>query len=261
MKNHYFIGHMLDDNNNINILKNIQKNIRKRYKLNNFHFNNKLYVNFVYLGYYDDDIIKEFMNKVGSILMNEIAEKISELNCYYKSYKIYNDKSYYRISILIDDISNIIIKTIIPYLFKEAIMPIFNKNKIMYPSIDLIYYKSSDIPTNKNTITMDLPKNKFKITSLSLIRGSPTQIRSGLPSKHDQLHLDEVYKYRVLLKPLLSVNKNSNKEINQEINQKVNQEINHKEINDINNVTRTRIQNNNNNVTRTRIQNNNNNAN
>jgi len=40
----------------------------------------------------------------------------------------------------------------------------------------------------------------FKIDHISLLRGTPTKVRSGTPSVHDQMTLEEVSKYTFPLK-------------------------------------------------------------
>jgi hypothetical protein len=66
----------------------------------------------------------------------------------------------------------------------------------MKPSIDLIYYKeSSKIDGKNDDINILLPEDKFIIDHISLIKGSPIRVRSGTPSIHNQMTLEEVYKY------------------------------------------------------------------
>ena len=40
---------------------------------------------------------------------------------------------------------------------------------------------------------MMIPLEKFKIDHLSLIKGKSVKVRSGTPSLHDQLNLEEIY--------------------------------------------------------------------
>jgi hypothetical protein len=49
-------------------------------------------------------------------------------------------------------------------------------------------------------INIQIPTDKFKINHISLIKGNPVKIRSGTPSIHDQMNLEEVYKYNFPLK-------------------------------------------------------------
>ena len=111
-------------------------------------------------------------------------------------------KTFYKISLKFTDEENLLEKIIIPYLHQNAILPIYEKKKnILKPTIDLIYYKYSKIiGDNKEAIKIQVPTDKFKINHISLIRGTPIKLRSGTPSTHDQLNLEEVNKYYFPLK-------------------------------------------------------------
>ena len=104
------------------------------------------------------------------------------------------DKSYYKISLKINDESNVLEK-IATYLYQEAILPVYNKKQLLKPSIELLYYKSSQKLKNKNDIKIQLPAQEFKINNISLIKGTSIRSRSGTPSLHDQMSLEEVRKY------------------------------------------------------------------
>lgn len=199
-KNHFFIGNIFNDINQIKLLKNIQKKLKKKYALKNYHFNNRFYANLIYIGYLDNVTAKLYMNNIINSLLLAISNNISILECNYTGYKITFDKSYYKISLDFTDINNKLQEVIIPYLFKYGIQPIFPNRKNTYsPLIDIIYYKNSSIlETKGNKINMQIPADTFKIDHLSLIKGSGIRVRTGIPSLHDQMNLEEVVKFNLL---------------------------------------------------------------
>ena len=201
-KYHFFIGNIFTSEDQLIALKNIQKKLKKKYLLKDSHYNNKLCTNLIYLGYLDNETANNYMNNIICKLLTAISNKFSTLKCKYTGYKIDYDKSYYKISLQFDDENNYLKQIIVPYLYENGILPIYDKKKYIHdPSIDLIYYKKSSIlESKKNGVTIQLPQNEFDINYLSLIKGTPTNIRSGTPSVHDQMYFEEIYQYKFPLK-------------------------------------------------------------
>jgi len=199
-KNHFFIGNIFNDLNQIRLLKNIQKKLKKKYALKEYHYNNKFYANLIYIGYLDNETAKLYMNNIINSLLIAISNNINVLDCNYIGYKITFDKSYYKISLDFSDINNVLNKTIIPYIFNEGILPVYPSRKNTYvPIIDLIYYKNSDILKSKgNKINIQIPTNNFKIDHLSLIKGTSVRVRSGFPSLHDQMNFEEIKRFNLI---------------------------------------------------------------
>jgi hypothetical protein len=198
-KNHFFIGNIFNDINQIRLLRNIQKKIKNKYSLKGYHYNNRFYANLIYIGYFDNETAKLYMNNIINSLLTAISNNINLLECNYSNFKITYDKSYYKISLNFDDKNNILKKIIIPYLFNEAISPIYPQRKnVYYPIIDLIYYKNSDkLISTKNKINIQIPNDTFTIDHISLIKGTSIRVRSGLPSLHDQMNLEEVNRFNL----------------------------------------------------------------
>ena len=211
-KNHFFIGNIFNDENQIRLLRNIQKKLKKKYGLKNYHWNNVLFSDMIYLGYFTTEVAQIYMDEIISHLLKAIAERFSYLNCSYTGFKLDYDKSYYRISLKFTDTNNYLESIIIPYLHQNAILPVFPSRKaIKKPSIDLIYFKNSyvlnkkkDLQEMKDSIKIQFPIDTFKIDHISLIKGSATRSRSGTPSTHNQMSLVEISRYNFPLKNNLS---------------------------------------------------------
>ena len=201
-KYHFFIGNIFNNEEQIKILKNVQKKLIKKYKLKDYHWNSKFCSNLIYLGYLDQNTAYKYMDNIVNNLLKAITERFNNLDCNYIEYKVDFDKSYYKVSLKISDSNNYLENIIIPYLHENAIIPIYEKKKNMLkPSVDLIYYKkSSIIGDRKDAIKIMVPIESFKIDHLSLIRGNSTRIRTGVPSIHNQMNLEEVHKYYFPLK-------------------------------------------------------------
>ena len=152
----------------------------------------------IYLGYYTNKEANQFMEDNIENLLKAISEKFPILNCKYTNYKIYNDGSFYKISLNYTDEQNFLEKIIIPYLYENCIQ----KKYTQKPSIDLIYYKSSPKLNVKQQINSLIPDQTFNIDHISLIRGIPLRYRVGTPSIHDQMNLEEISKYTFPLKEL-----------------------------------------------------------
>ena len=198
-KSHFFIGNIFNNYDQIKLLKNIQKKLKKKYALKEYHYNNKFYANLIYIGYLDLNTAKLLMNNIFNSLLTAISENMEVLDCNYTNFKISFDKSYYKISLNFADSKNLLIDTIIPYLMKEGMQLIYpGRKNINLPIIDIIYYKNSEILKSKgNKINMQIPTENFKIDHLSLIKGSGVRIRSGIPSLHDQMNLEEIKRYNL----------------------------------------------------------------
>jgi hypothetical protein len=206
-KFHFFIGNIFNNEEQINLLRKIQKKLRKKYFLKQVHWNTKFFTNMIYLGYFNNEIAITYMDNIIKPLLFSISEKFSTLDCKYTSYKIENDKSFYKISLNFTDQQNYLEKIIIPYLYENGIEPVYNRKKYTQkPAIDLIYYKSSPKLNMKQEINSLVPDQIFNIDHISLIRGIPLRYRVGTPSIHDQMNLEEISKYTFPLKTSSSNN-------------------------------------------------------
>jgi hypothetical protein len=193
-RHHFFIGNILE-NEDVNVLKRIQKKLITRYELKKYHINSNFFVNFIYLGYLNDNTAKKYMDNIITSLLNAVSTRFKTFNCNYIEYKLNFDKKFYKISLSINDDDNYLEKIIIPYLNENAILPIYNKKRNDFnPTIDLIYYKNSKI-TKKDDIKIIVPTENIKINNICLIKGNPTQGRVGYPSLHDQMFFQVVKKY------------------------------------------------------------------
>jgi hypothetical protein len=201
---HYFIGNIFRNDEQIRTLKKIQSKLRKKYLLRKSHWNNYFSTNLIYLGYLDQSTAHLYMDNIIGNLLSSISNKFSNLICKYINYKIYYDKSFYKISLEFTDNDNYLKDIIIPYLEENGIKPIYDKKIFLHnPSIDLIYYKNSDyFKDKKPEIRIQVPTKEFIIDHISLIKGTATSIRSGTPSKHDQMHMEEILKYKFPLKEI-----------------------------------------------------------
>jgi hypothetical protein len=201
---HYFIGNIFRNDHQIKLLKRIQSKLRKKYLLRKFHWSNYFCTNLIYLGYLDQATATKYMENIIKKLLSAISNKFSKLICNYNNYKISYDKSYYKVSLEINDTNNYLKDIIIPYLEENGIKPIYEKKTFPHnPSIDLIYYKYSDyFKDRKPEIRIQIPEEQFIIDHISLIKGTPVSIRSGTPSLHDQMHLEEILKYKFPLKEI-----------------------------------------------------------
>ena len=61
---HFFIGEIFKEQSQIQLLKNIQKKLIKKYKLKNYHWNNKLSSKLIYLGYLDENTAYKYMENI-----------------------------------------------------------------------------------------------------------------------------------------------------------------------------------------------------
>ena len=200
-KYHFFIGNVLSDENQIKILKDIQNKLKGRYMLKSYHTNN-LFLKLIYLGYLDYETATKYMDNIVSYLLKEVSNNFFELTCHYDNYDVDYDGSYYKITLEVDDENNDLSNKILPYLFEEGIKPIYDKKKnTNKPVIELVFYKSSVILDLKKEVNINVPSSTFMIDHLALIKGNPTMSKSGSPSVHHQMHLEEVRRFTFPLNP------------------------------------------------------------
>jgi len=128
-KHHFYIGNIFSDEDQLNVLKNIQRKLIKKYKLRNYHWNNKYSSNLIYLGYLHERVAYKYMENIISYLLKAISEKFNHLECIYTGYKLEYDKSFYKISLKFNDVNNYLEKIIVPYLHNNAILPVYEKKK------------------------------------------------------------------------------------------------------------------------------------
>jgi hypothetical protein len=83
---------MFNDIENVRVLKNIQKKLKKKFKLRNNHSYGRLFANFLYLGYFEEKYADMYMTKRFNYLLQNIADKFKELECNYTEFKIEYDK-------------------------------------------------------------------------------------------------------------------------------------------------------------------------
>jgi len=201
-KYHFYIGNIFGDYIQKNLLKNIQKKLKKKYNLKDYHINHNLFGNLLYLGYFDNETASKYMNNIISNLLLAISNRFNVLKCKYTGYKIIFDKSYYKIVLNFTDSNNFLDKIIMPYLYENGIKAIYERKRTLFkPSVDLIYYKKSYILEQRGgEILIQVPPQEFVIDHLSLIKGIPVKSRIGTPSTHDQMYLEEVQHYKFPLK-------------------------------------------------------------
>lgn len=199
-KFHFFIGNIFHDEEQINLLRKIQKKLRKKYMLQNPHWNTKFYTNMIYLGRITYDNACKIMEDSIKQLLIAITEKFEEFECKYTGFKIDYDKSFYKISLNFEDKYNYLENIIIPYLNGNIHNSNSNSKTYVKPTIDLLYYKSSPKLDEKREINTQIPDIPFKIDHISLIKGIPVKNRTGKPSIHDQMNLEEIVQYKFPLK-------------------------------------------------------------
>lgn len=209
-KYHFYIGNIFTDEEQIRILKKVQRKLIERYSLKEYHYNTVFFTNLIYLGYFDVETANLYMDKIVSHLLKAIGDKIYDLDCTFNEFRLSYDNSYYQISLKFNDLNDYLEKIIIPYLYTNAILPIYTKKEnILKPSVNLLYYKKSKVlnplyeknkKTAKDFIKIQIPQKKFKIDHISLIKGLPTRLRAGHPSVHNQMNLVEISKYNFPLK-------------------------------------------------------------
>jgi len=198
-KYHFFIGNFIKDHVQISILKDLKKKLRAQYKIDYASSYDNFFLCFknIYIGYMTNKDADVYMRNILSPLLNTIKNNIGKLNCHYTRFKLKYVKNYIRISLEYEDENNILSNVIIPYINKNGVEPVYDRKiENSKPSIELIYMKPNQlIPNTQAEISINVPTETFVIDKLSLIRGGLTKLRSGTPSKHDQLIFNNVRHY------------------------------------------------------------------
>lgn len=200
-KYHFFIGNFTKDFKQIQIVNNLKKQLQSKYKIfDNFYKNYFVCYKFIYLGYMTNEEAYYYMDNIISKLLITLIRNIKKLTCNYTKFKVRYAKgnTLIKVSLELQDENNIINNVIVPYLNKFGVSPVYSREiKNNKPSIELIYAKPRESLKNvTKPIELPVPKEPFIIDSLSLIRGTVVNPRSGNPSKNDNLNFDEVKKYR-----------------------------------------------------------------
>ena len=198
-KYHFFIGNFIKDYVQISILKELKKKLRSQYKIDSGTSYDNFFLCFknIYIGYMTNKDADYFMNNILSYLLNTVKKNIKKLVCHYTRFKLKYVKNHIRISLEYEDENNLLSTVIIPYINKNGIEPVYDRKiEISKPSIELIYMKPNQlIPNTQTQINIKVPTETFVIDKLTLIRGGLTKLRSGTPSKHDQLIFNNVRHY------------------------------------------------------------------
>ena len=200
-KYHFFIGNFIKDHVQISILKELKKKLRSQYKIDSRNSYDNFFLCFknIYIGYMTNKEADYYMNNILSYLLNTIKQNIKKLVCHYTRFKLkyVKDHNNIRISLEYEDENNLLSNVIIPYINKKGIEPVYGRKiEKSKPSIELIYMKPNTfIPNPQTEINIKVPTETFVIDKLTLIRGGLTKLRSGTPSKHDQLIFNNVRHY------------------------------------------------------------------
>jgi hypothetical protein len=198
-KYHFFIGNFIKDYAQILILKELKKKLRYQYKIDSKSSYDNYFMCFknIYIGYMTEKNADYYMNNILSYLLNTIKKNIKKLTCHFTKFKLKYVKNHIRISLEYQDENNLLSNVIIPYINKNGIEPIYDRKiENSKPSIELIYMTPNELIPNTHTeINIKVPTETFVINKLSLIRGVLNKIRSGTPSKHDQLTFKNIGHY------------------------------------------------------------------
>ena len=119
LKNHYYIGTIINDEksiNQLNILQNVLKN--KKFGIDNTFQYKHFYCGFIYLGYIDDTIAKKIANYLSPLFI-AITQESGQIECEYTGFEYYHKNNIQAVNILYD--SKILCDIIIPYLIKFGI--------------------------------------------------------------------------------------------------------------------------------------------
>jgi hypothetical protein len=215
IRQHYFIGALFKDREQIQTLvqskKIIKNKVKSKYSKNQhgYHSNYQLSTNLIYLGYLEEDVAEAYMNNTFSKLLTAITTNMPPLLCEYTQYSVSEDNSYYKVSLDYKDIDDKLNKIILPYLFENGIEPIYDKKNIPTSKIDLLYINKNGLDYfEKRDFFMKPPNTYFTLDYLALIKGTPTVARSGTPSTHDQMNLEEIEKYKYFFSKSQDLTKN-----------------------------------------------------
>jgi len=211
-KYYFYIGHIFNDPLLISELINLRKSLKTTFTLKDSYWNNKLFANIMYIGYFSIDIAHSYMENIITPLLKAISEKIGQLECTLTKLRIIKIKdNLNKITLEFTDTNDYLNKTIIPYIHNHAIAEIYEKrsNVLSPPSINMIYYTSSPVlnSINKRNELYEKLNNKletlktkrFRLEQISLIKGIPFQYRTGTPSKNNRMSIEEIKRYNVML--------------------------------------------------------------
>jgi hypothetical protein len=201
-KRHYFIGTMIKDQQQIQQLNAIQKELITNYKLRDYYlnFNNQYVTRYVYMGYLTPGVAQKYMEHIMTPLCQQIADKFAPFICHYTVVRPKFDKPVNWISLFYEDEKNVIKQVIIPFLHEKGIKEIFPKRYTNFqPMIDLVHFKGNSIQKGQK-IQANLPTSTFTIDHLSLISARPTQSKAGYQAIHDNLSYEEEAKFTFTLK-------------------------------------------------------------
>ena len=219
VRQHYFIGAVFNNQQQIQNLvrtkKTIKNKLKFKYQVNQhgYHSNYKFSTNLIYLGYLEEDVATSYMENIFNKLLTQLTNNITELECEYTHFTVSSDNTYYKVSLEFKDVEDKLNKVILPYLYQEGVKPIYPNRIMQKPKIELLYVNKSGISYfEKRNFFMKPPDNKFNLDYLTLIKGTPVVARAGTPSLHDQMNLEEIEKYKYYFKKANSINliKNAN---------------------------------------------------
>jgi hypothetical protein len=207
VRQHYFIGAIFNNQQQIQDLVRVKKTIKNKLKFkyhinqHGYHSNYKFSTNLIYLGYLEEDVATSYMENIFNKLLIQLTKNIEELECQYTHFTVSEDNTYYKISLEFTDIEDKLNKVILPYLYQEGVKPIYPNRVIQKPKIELLYVNKAGISYfEKRNFFIKPPTNKFNLDYFTLIKGNPVVARSGTPSVHDQMNLEEIEKYRYYFK-------------------------------------------------------------
>ena len=264
VREHYFIGAVFKDQQQIQDLvrskKIIKSKIKNKYRINQhgYHSNYQLSTNLIYLGYLEEDVATSYMENIFDKLLKQLTKNISKLECEYTHYSISDDNTYYKISLEYKDIEDKLNKVILPYLYQEGVKPIYPNRTMEKPKIELLYVNKKGISYfEKRNFFMKPPTNQFILNYFALIKGKPVVARSGTPSIHDQMNLEEIEKYKYYFKEPSNNNLIMNANLsNTQSNNSIITHNNNKKSNNNNNQTHNNQKSNNNQLSNNQTPNN-----
>ncbi len=207
-KYHYYIGFMIKDRQMVDLLKNVKKLVRRKDFPNtpdsSIH-SNKFFIPFCYVGHFDNETLHEYVEHYYKPLANALSSKVHSFPVQLES----NVSSKYkdpftRVYVQLNDPTNTLTKTIIPYFYEQGIEPIYGQQmeKMMPPRIDLMYVRSKTAASQK--IDVSVPKKTILINRFCLIRGEAHNPKAGTQSKIEPMFLQDVEQYKYSFLPKLN---------------------------------------------------------